>query len=522
MSGTAPGAPLPEPAREAADWLRRVLGPGARLSSDSRRIAAGDGFLAWPGARHDARAHLDDALAAGAAAVLWEPEGFDWPQRHAQVAHRPLAGLQRWSGPVAARFFGEPSRRLAVVAVTGTNGKTSCTQWIAQGSAEDGVAAAVVGTLGSGVVRADAALALAGFGLTTPDAVALQAMLAAFAADGASLVALEASSIGLEQGRLDGCEIAVAAFTQLTRDHLDFHGTMQAYAAAKARLFGWPGLRVAVVHGDDPWAPTMHAAVRAGTRRVVTGFEGGAHAALAAEARVVCTAVRDVEDGVAVSLEFRDGERVERIDALLPVLGRFNVANALTVAGCWWALGVEPARCARRLSRLRPVPGRLQWLRVPGRPQVVVDYAHTPDAIGGVLQALRPRVAARGGRLWCVFGAGGDRDRGKRPAMAQAAEAHADRIVLTSDNPRSEDPQAILADLRAGLARPPFLIEPDRAAAIAAAIAAADPRDTVVLAGKGHEDTQEIAGARLPFSDSAVAQAALARTACAPAGARDA
>ena len=474
----------------AADWLRQRLPTGARLTADSREVRAGDVFFAWPGGTVDGRRYCSTARAAGAAALVVEADGWtsftDEPSAdEPSVAVLPVADLRRRAGPIASAWLGHPSQQLTVVAVTGTNGKTSCTHWIAAGcNARAGSdRAALVGTLGAGLPgRLDP-----GTRLTTPDPLQFQQVLAGFAASGIDVVAIEASSIGLAQHRLDGTRIAVAVMTNLTRDHLDVHGTLQAYAEAKARLFDWPGLDAAVVNLDDPVAAAMLERVGPGVRRIgytLAGATGSnAHPSTAGRLDVVLSAEAMPDPAVARPGEFLLVIGDQRLPVRLALLGNFNRGNALAVAGVWLALGWSPEAIADALAGLEPVPGRLQMVGAPddvSRPLLVIDYAHTPDALSNVLEALRPVTAARGGKLWCLFGAGGDRDRGKRPVMSEAAAGQADVVVLTSDNPRSEDPQAILADL---------------------------------LAGKGHEDYQEIAGVRLPFSDLDVARAAHAKRA---------
>jgi len=552
-------------AREAADWLKRQLPARARLSADSRAIGAGDVFVAYPGETSDGRAYIGQALAAGAGAILLEKADagpFEPVLAQSGTPRLQVEGLRRRAGELAASYLDEPSARLTVVAVTGTNGKTSCTHWIAQGydsraAAREGDAgaarAAVIGTLGAGVPGE-----LSAPTLTTPDAIGLQQQFADFAGRGIELVAVEASSIGLQQGRLNGTRIAVAVLTNLTRDHLDYHVTMQAYAAAKARLFAWPTLAAMVVNLEDAASAEMLNAADPDLRRIGYLVNDDVDApdrreALAdagerstscsdlltltpidGEGRVVLSHFRS-RDVVAATDEFDEvleegpeadargeADGVASVDLRLSLIGRFNRSNVLAVAGVWLALGWPLADVAAELEKLRPVPGRLQVvgdLADGNQPLAVVDYAHTPDAIANALQALRPLAASRGGRLWCVFGAGGNRDPGKRAPMAAAAEANADRLVLTSDNPRNENPAAIIAQLRAGLGRTPHLVEADRALAIAAALRTADPADVVLIAGKGHETYQEIGGARHPFSDVEHARRALAaRDAGSPGG----
>ena len=415
----------------------------------------------------------------------------------------------------------------------------------------------VIGTLGAGVPGQiqDPVEPVAGGSatpalLTTPDAIGLQQQFLAFADQGVEVVALEASSIGLQQGRLNGTCVDVAVLTNLSRDHLDYHVTMQAYAAAKARLFSWPTLAAMVVNLDDPASTEMLNAADPDLRRI--GYlindepvDGSGRLADAGERSAACsellTATPLDAHGRIVLAHFRAAQRAasnldtagdgnpgsaESVDLTLSLIGRFNLSNALAVAGVWMALGWTLTEVAAQLECLAPVPGRLQLigdLAQRGQPLAVVDYAHTPDALANALQALRPLADSRGGRLWCVFGAGGNRDAGKRQPMAAAVERHADRLVLTSDNPRNEAPDAILAQLRDGLSAAPHLVQSDRAQAIDAALQAADAADVVLIAGKGHESYQEIAGRRLPFSDVEQARLALAaRAARADQGARGA
>jgi UDP-N-acetylmuramoyl-L-alanyl-D-glutamate--2,6-diaminopimelate ligase len=496
----------PEQAAELARWLRGVLPPGAALVADSRRVSRGDAFFAYPGERADGRRHVAQAVALGAAAVVAEAGGAEPPVHGVPV--RTVDGLKRLAGPIADAFLGAPTARMDVVAVTGTNGKTSCSQWIAQGLQAAGRRAAVVGTIGAGVLGDDGHGALDDTGLTTPDALALQALFARFAHAGVDAVAIEASSIGLHQHRLDGTRMAVAVFTNLTRDHLDYHGTMQAYGEAKAMLFGWPGLRAAVVNLDDAAHAAMLAGVAPGVQRI--GYRIGAPVTGEVDRLLVATEVVPTVAGTRIGIDGDWG----RATLDTPLLGRFNAANLLAVAGAWLALGMRFDDVLGQLAALRPVPGRLQAVGAgDGVPLAVVDYAHTPDALDNALAALRPVAAARGGALWCVFGAGGDRDPGKRPLMAAAAERGAERIVLTSDNPRGESPEAILDAVQAGLSAPCALREADRARAIAETVARAAPADVVLIAGKGHESYQEIAGVRHPFLDAEHAERALARRA---------
>jgi len=484
-------------APDAAHWLAaRVRG---RLRMDSRAVEPGDGYIAWPGHAADGRQFVQAALDAGAAACLVEAQGaeafaFD-PERVAQVT-----GLKVSTGDIADRYFAQPSAVLDVVATTGTNGKTSTAWWTAQALTRLGRRCGVIGTLGVGEPPAgsDAAGQLTSTGLTTPDPVTLHGAFRSFVDLGFSACALEASSIGLAEHRLAAARIDVALFTNFTRDHLDYHGSMARYWEAKRALFDWPGLKSAVINTDDEQGALL--AGELGRRDLDLWT-----VSLQQAARLQASGLRYTDDGLAFELT-ENGQQAQVHSRLV---GEFNASNLLVVIGGLRALGVPLADAAQVAAELTPVPGRVQ--RVSGRDlDVVVDYAHTPDALAKVLQALRPLVTARGTRLWCVFGCGGNRDASKRPLMGAIAAAGADHVVLTSDNPRGESADAILAQILAGLAGHDDIdVIEDRRAAIAHAVRHAAPGDVVLLAGKGHEAHQEIAGVKRPFSDGAEARAAL-------------
>ena len=465
----------------AADW-----------TCDSREVRAGDVFVAWPGAATDGRRFLAEAFARGAVAALVEDEGAEAFALAAQVLR--VRQLRRLAGELADAWYGHPSRHVAVLAVTGTNGKTSCALWTAQALGASGHPCGVVGTLGVGMPDA-----LTPTGLTTPDPVRLHRELAVMRARGVTHCAIEASSIGIEEGRLDGLRVHAAAFTNLTQDHLDYHGSMERYAAAKRRLFDWPGLQAAVLNADDAMGERLASHCRQrGLQVVSTSLERDAD----------WRALSVASTAVGMRVELAHGGRTARLE--LPLVGRFNAANVLTVCGLLGSCGLGFDAIMQALAKVAPAPGRMQLVGGRQAPLVVVDYAHTPDAMAQALLALRPVALQRGGKLWCLFGAGGDRDRGKRPLMAAAAETHADRVVLTSDNPRSEAPQAILDDLLHGLrSQAQAVAVEDRAEAIAQTLAHADAADVVLLAGKGHEVTQEQGGRKQPFSDVFHARMAL-------------
>ena len=487
--------PLHTP-QAAAQWLgARVTGT---LHSDSRAVRPGDGFVAWPGATQDGRQFVQAALTAGAAACLVEGNAVDaWGLDDARVATLP--GLKAAAGAVANVFFGQPGSRLDIVASTGTNGKTSTAWWTAQALTRLGRRCGVMGTLGTGEPGEGRTHAT---GLTTPDALAVHAALRDFADRGFAACALEASSIGLAEHRLAAVAIDVALFTNFTRDHLDFHGSMAAYWAAKRALFSWPGLRAAVVNIDDEQGAALAEELRGGTVDLWT-------VSLQGPARLRGTALRYESSG----LVFDAVEGEQHAPVVTTLVGDYNASNLLVVIAGLRALGVSLADAAAAAAQATPVPGRLQRVEGAGL-EVVVDYAHTPDALDKVLQALRPLATARGGRLWCVFGCGGNRDASKRPLMGAVAARGADRVVLTSDNPRGEAPELILAQIVVGISgHDEALVIADRRAAIGHAVAAAADGDVVLLAGKGHEDYQEVAGVRRPFSDLVEARHALARRA---------
>ena len=650
---------------ELVAWLREHLPATGRLVSDSRRVGKGDAFFALHGRRQDGSTFIAQAVQQGAAAVVVAipaqacqaedaAEGDTAQAEHAAcgnfdyfknlptlpagiqvpVCYVPCLGTQL--GALADEYYDHPSQVLDVVAVTGTNGKTSTTHWIAQGvndrlaragdaqavdantlsrpagasaqrSAEfaglvvalDGDAdAAMQPGRGRGVVIGTNGVGMPGaleyIGLTTPDPLTLQTLFQRFRADieaPVGVVAMEASSIGLVQGRMQGTCIHTAVFTNLTRDHLDYHGSMQAYGAAKVGLFSWPTLQAAVINLGDPlateiievlhrhpaapriigyWVNNAHGAPQAGQADAAfQAMDDDARARLRRfyELAMRCDEVlelaldRDSSQHVLMMfpgsvvkallqlpevggdpVALARGEdavraRQQRLQAMfrnvatlrLNVLGRFNMENALAAAGAWRSLGWNFPAIVEGLHQLHPVPGRMEIVGLPAAqvsgageaapaaaiakaacPLVVVDYAHTPDALTNVLAALRDIAGQRGGQLCCVFGAGGNRDRGKRPEMARAVEAVADRVVVTSDNPRDEDPAQIIADVCQGLSRPAWRTEADRRVAIDTAIAQAAPADVVLIAGKGRETTQEIAGVFHPFSDPEIAAQALA------------
>jgi len=479
---------------ELAAMLARLGTEVRRITSDSRDVRTGDAFAAYPGTRHDGRAFIADAITRGAGAILWDTHGFNW--NHAwKIPHLPLEGLKAKIGTIADFIYGHPSRDMWMVGVTGTNGKTSCAHWIATGLDASGRKSAILGTLGNGLLGS-----LTPAANTTPDVALLHETLAALKAAGAEAVAMEVSSHGMDQGRVNGVAFDIALFTNLSRDHLDYHGTMGAYGAAKAKLLAWPGLRVAVINADDPFGQSLIESARGKGRKVLTYGFGAAD--------VAGTRLTSTARGLALVVDTPWG----RGELQTRLVGAFNATNVLGVLGALLVSGVELEAALKFLAEVDAPPGRMQRLGGDGAPLVVIDYAHSPDAIEKALTALRGAVGSTG-ELICVFGCGGDRDRGKRPEMGRLAARLADRVVVTSDNPRTEDPAAIASEIVHGIrdtGNRRYSVELDRAAAIATTIAEARTGDVILLAGKGHESFQERAGVRHPFLDAEHAARALA------------
>lgn len=477
--------------RELLDRLESLGVVPTGVADDSRQVQPGDLFLAYPGDLADGRRYIDDALARGAVAVFWQPGGdFVW-KAASNVVNLPVDALRMQAGPLAHAVYGHPSEGLSLIAVTGTNGKTTISQCIAKAYAKP---CATIGTLGAGFPDD-----LTETGFTTPEATTLMRYLARFRAEQAAACALEASSIGIEEGRMNGARVDVAVFSNFTRDHLDYHGSMEAYAAAKQKLFTWPRLRTAIINLDDEFGKVLF---RETTAMRILGYAIG-EPRRDFPALIRAEGLTDTPFGQRFRLVLPNGYAM--VDTGL--VGRYNISNLLAVAGVLHDAGVPANDVARRLSELTPPPGRMERLGGDGEPLVVVDYAHTPDALENALGALRDVAAQRGGSLFVVFGCGGDRDKGKRPEMGRIAEALADRVLVTSDNPRSEDAAAIIADIVGGMARAETEI--DRAAAIRRIVCEAEAADVILLAGKGHETYQEIAGVRHHFSDLEKAQLAL-------------
>lgn len=457
------------------------------ITLDSRKVDNGDLFLALSGSRAHGARYVTEALQRGAAAVLVEgDEAIECEPELAQKTVR-VDGLRGLAGVIADRFYGRPSSAMWVAGITGTNGKTSVSQFIAQARAAD-APCGVVGTLGSGLFGA-----LRSTGHTTPDALTLQAELAALRGMGAQAVAMEVSSHGLDQQRVAGVAFDVAVFTNLSHEHLDYHGDMHAYALAKRRLLQVPGLGHAILNLDDEVGARWFDECGAMPACIGYGFDDGAQRRVGQVLRGHDLRLTPAGLSFGVATPWGEGQIESRL------LGRFNASNLLAALGALVAGGMGLETALARLAQVRTVPGRMERFGAADQPMVVVDYAHTPDALEKVLEALRPHC---NGTLWCVFGCGGDRDRAKRPLMGQLAEALADQVVLTDDNPRSENPWDIIEDIQRGMHEPDAAyVMRDRAGAIAHAIGLAAAGDIVLVAGKGHETEQIIADRVLPFSD---------------------
>ncbi len=466
------------------------------LSLDSRSTCAGDCFLALAGTRHHGREFIDTAIARGASAVLLENGRGPISLHRSGVPVISVPELRRRVGLIAARYYGQPSRALAVVGVTGTNGKTSVSHIVAQSLNAAGVRApcGVLGTIGYGLqAKLEPAAS------TTPDPIAVQAWLARFRDSGAHGAAIEVSSHALDQHRVAGVHFAAAVFTNLSRDHLDYHQDMEKYGLAKQRLFEAPDLGSAVVNLDDPYAGTIIGTVHRSVP--VYGYTlQAAPADIPPRVTVIAGRLMEVgREGLVIRVRAGQGEGVIRSR----LLGRFNAANLMAACATLLALGVPLPLAVDVLEKAQGVPGRMERFGGDGnQPLVIVDYAHTPDGLEQALIAARELCR---GRLVCVFGCGGNRDPGKRPLMGEVAARLADSVIVTSDNPREEDPAAIIREVLAGIVpADAAAVEVDRRAAIAHAVSMAGQDDVVLVAGKGHEGYQEIAGHRLPFSDRAI------------------
>jgi len=497
---------------DICQWIAAAA-PGGKLVSDSRRVLRGDVFFAYPGEAGDGRAFIEKAIEQGAAAIVHEARDFTWNDAWT-VPHLAVAELKKNAGPIAHLCNGMPDANMFTVGVTGTNGKTSCAVWLGQALSRLGEPAAVIGTLGVGIFRGKGEVEYDVTGYTTPDAVLLARKLAEVRDAGAASLAIEVSSIGLEQERTAGMHFDVALFTNLTRDHLDYHGDMESYEAAKGKLFEWPGLKTAVLNLDDPAGLRLvsHLTARFGSALPLIGYtlhDAAARPDIAGVAILRASQFKSRHIGTDFHLDSPYGSA----NVKTQLVGHFNISNALAVLGALIAKGTALRTALDAIEALTPAPGRMQQVGGQDAPMVVIDYAHTPDALEKTLETLKQVATERGGELWCVFGCGGDRDPGKRPQMGAIAQI-AEHVLVTSDNPRSEDPAAIIAQIVAGMdaahASSRFQAIEDRAAAILSAVRHAAKTDVILLAGKGHEPYQEIKGRKMPFSDADHAALALA------------
>lgn len=459
---------------------------------DSRALHPGQAFIALPGAHQHGLDYAEQVLAQGASAILYDPlQAPTLPQQRAPFL--AVADLNAKLGAIVARFYGEPAQQLAVIGITGTNGKTSCSQFLGQILPDCGL----IGTLGWGRWGA---LELTGY--TTPDALTTQTMLAEFVKLQLHSVAMEVSSHGIAEGRVNAVKFKGVVLTNISRDHLDYHGTMEAYVATKLSLFTKTDTEFAVLNMDDALYQRFLQAI---PDNVSTwGFSAKGVRSQAIQSVWAEHTHTEIE-GLKFDLCYLD----QRFEVQVPFYGAFNIENLLAVATVLLALGFELATIAKQLQQLAPVYGRMQRLGGQRTALIFVDYAHTPDALQKVLQSAREHCQQK---LWVVFGCGGDRDRGKRAQMGQIAEQYADVVLLTNDNPRTEAPQTIIQEILSGCQQPDHIhVIEDRAQAIEFALAQLSPNDCLVIAGKGHEDYQEIGAQKLPFKDATVVEQWLAQ-----------
>lgn len=486
---------------DAVEWLMAHIDATAELSSDARKLTQGDAFIAYAfDVEHDGRAYIEQAHERGAASVMWQKDGVKFPV--ADLDNYAVPELNHLAGHIASLYYGHPSARMHMVAVTGTNGKTSCAQWLAQLFDLSAQKCALIGTLGAGFVGS-----MVETGFTTPQAVEVHRLLRDLYRQNASAVVMEVSSHALDQGRVNGVCFDVALFTNLSQDHLDYHKDMFAYEAAKAKLFMWQGLKVAVINLDDAVGQRMAVLAKQHHIRVI-GY-GLSRPTMAMEVDAYLQAVDVNVVGAQTKFQLSvDGYSLSVVSGLV---GEFNVMNLLGVLGVFYAMGHNLSIVTEMCRDLTAAPGRMQRFGAESQPLVVVDFAHTPDALEKTLSALRSVAALRGGRLICVFGCGGDRDIGKRPQMGRLAAMLSDSVWVTSDNPRSEKPEEIVAQIVLGVEDVARInIEVDRRLATKSAILMANKNDVVLVAGKGHEAYQEIDGIKHPYSDLTEVNNALA------------
>jgi UDP-N-acetylmuramoyl-L-alanyl-D-glutamate--2,6-diaminopimelate ligase len=494
--------------------------PDAHMTSDTRTLRAGDVMLAYPVGNSrqltDNRGHIAKALSLGAALVLYEPSGLSEELKTVCKDSRchAVTDLAQQAGEIAANWYGHPSESMRVVGITGTNGKTTVSQWLSQAMHSADQPSGVIGTLGAGLVNG---LTMTGF--TTPDAARMQSLLKDIQKNGAHSVAVEVSSHALDQGRVNGTHFDTVVITNLSQDHLDYHGDMKEYAAAKKKILDLPGVKHVVVNADDSFGQEClkYLAKKMGDINITVWAYANKSENLLS---LPCFAKQSIRKILATDLQMSDqgmkfqlivdGENTGLIQTRM--VGAFNVSNALAVFACLLAGGKTIKSAKNSIEQLQAVQGRMELVpRVTAQqPMAVIDFAHTPDALEQVLKTLRDIAQQRAGQLWCVFGCGGDRDALKRPIMGRIAESTADHVMVTSDNPRSEVPEKIMADILSGFEMPEKAqVNADRATAILQTIRQAKPEDVILIAGKGHEETQEIAGKKHPFSDRVHVQLAM-------------
>ncbi|MFZ5523624.1 MAG: UDP-N-acetylmuramoyl-L-alanyl-D-glutamate--2,6-diaminopimelate ligase [Pseudomonadota bacterium] len=484
------------------EQLAKLKVPITHLVTDSRIVQRGDTFVACPGEKTDGRQFIQDAIEKGANAVIWESHNFVWDDAW-QIPNLGVADLRHKTGWLADAIYGSPSEKVWMVGITGTNGKTSTCHWVAQALSDNSRKCAMIGTLGNGFAGK-----LEIGANTTPDAVTVHGLLADYLREGAHAIAMEVSSHALAQGRANGVRFDVALHTNLSRDHLDYHGDMESYASSKRKLFEWDKLKYAVLNLDDEFGMKLAEQLGDETVEVIGYGMNDASLQLAGKLGIRMVYGRLAEmNGNGLQLDIHTSWGGAQLKSAL--IGRFNAANLLGALAALLVSGIGLSDAVRSLGKVQAVAGRMQRLGTALQPTVVVDYAHTPDALEKVLLALREASVPTGSRLICVFGCGGDRDRGKRAMMGKVAERFSDWCIVTSDNPRSEDPQEIIAQIIAGMSGNNHEIIAERAAAIQRAISRAQQTDTVLIAGKGHEAYQEVKGVKHPFSDVLVAKQAL-------------
>lgn len=456
-----------------------VSTPFYSLTADSRKVDVGSLFLAYKGEQADGRDYIAQAIKNGAAGVMFDDADFEWDGT-LQVPHIAVADLRHQAGNVANEFYGHPSQKLWTVGITGTNGKTSVSQWIAQAFEALNRKTAVIGTLGNGFIGDLHATAN-----TTPNAILLHNMLADYVEQEAQAVAMEVSSHGLDQGRVSGVHFDIAVFTNLSRDHLDYHGDMASYGAAKKKLFTWDSLSCAVINIDDEFGRELAAELKVTSKNVLTYGIGAGD--------INAKSLQLENDSITMQVTTPQGDAT----ITAKVIGRFNAYNVLAVLATLLASKVSLADAVKVISQIQAVPGRMQTLGGGALPLVVIDYAHTPDALEKVLMTLKEQTQQK---LVCVFGCGGNRDTGKRNVMGKIATEIADAVIVTSDNPRDENAEDIIRQIVQNITKH-YIIETDRASAIAIGVLSAKAGDVVLIAGKGHEDYQEINGVKQHFSD---------------------